>query len=144
MATPLKNYTTEVPAATSIGRIEDLLVRAGALNINKTYANGRVEALSFILQIGDEQIPFRLPAKIDKVALWLRKRSPKAKEETIQTQAARITWKQLQEWVHLQLSMVEIDQLEKMEVFMPFLLDIAKNMTLFEKTKGHQFQALLQ
>lgn len=144
-STPLRNYTNEVPANISIQRIEDLLVRAGALNINKEYDSAaRVLSISFIIAIDDLRLPFRLPAKVDKIYGWLRRRSPKAKEETLRTQASRICWKQLYEWVHLQVSMIEIEQLEKMEAFFPYILDIQKQETVYEKLRNTHFKHLLQ
>lgn len=144
-ATPLRNYTTEVPASTSIQRIEDLLVRAGARNINKEYDGfGNVTSISFIIEIDELKLPFRLPAKVDAIFSWLRKRYPNGKESNQRIQASRICWKQLYEWVHLQVSMIEIQQLEKMEAFFPYILDIQHQQTVYEKTKAGKFKALLQ
>jgi hypothetical protein len=139
----LKNYTTEVPASRSIEYIERLLVSFGASNIMKQYENGMCIAISFIIEMDGMKLPFRLPGKADKVYQWLRKKKPNSKDQTLKEQAARIAWKQQHEWVHLQLSMIEIEQAEKLELFFPYLYDVQSNETYYEKLKQGNFKALL-
>lgn len=147
MATKLKNYTTEVPAFRSILNIEDLLIKAGASNIMKEYTpggSGQVEAISFIIEVKGLKLPFRLPGKVKECYLWLKKRSPKSQDKTLLTQAERITWKQLNEWVHLTLSQIELDQMETLEAFFPFLYDIPSQTTYYERIKKGEFRALIE
>jgi hypothetical protein len=140
----LKNYTTEVPAARSIEGIERLLVSFGARNIMKEYDGfGEVESISFILEMDGMKLPFRLPGRKDKVFKWLKSKKPKSNDKLLKEQAARIAWKQQHEWVHLQLSMIEIEQAEKLELFFPYLYDVSKRETYYEKLKQGNFKALL-
>lgn len=48
----LKNYTSSVPADTTIARIERLLVDGGATGIAKEYEAGRVKASGGRLLLG--------------------------------------------------------------------------------------------
>lgn len=140
----LKNYTTEVQASRSMDFIEQLLVRFGATNIMKEFGpNGRCSALSFIVPINGMKLPFRLPAKSDKIYNWLKKQKPNGKEQALRDQAERIAWKQNHEWLHLQLSMIEIEQAEPLELFFPFLYDPSSRQSYYDKLKSQDFKGLL-
>lgn len=139
----LKNYTTEVPASRSIGYIEDLLIDFGASNINKTFENGTCSAISFIIKIDNNNVPFRLPVNVKGVFIWLRKKKPSSKEGLIMQQAERIAWKQQHELLHIQLSLIETGQMEKMEALLPFLMNIATDKTFYQEAKEKKFAGLL-
>lgn len=145
----LKNYTTEVPASRSIDYIEKLLVEFGATNIMKEYqdltplAGKRCSSISFIVDMNGQRLPFRLPANVEKVKKWLRKKKPNGTDKTIAEQAERIAWKQQYEILHLQLGQIEMEQLEKLEVFFPYLYDISRNETYYQKLKSNGFAGLL-
>jgi hypothetical protein len=144
MSINLKNYTTEVPAARSIENIEKLLASFGASNTMREYAPDQtVAALSFIVDMNGMKLPFRLPAKLPNVYKWLRKKKPNSAEKTVREQAYRIAWKTQHEWVHLQLTLIELDQAEKLELFLPYLYDVQKQETYYQKIKGGGFKALL-
>lgn len=57
-------------------------------------------------------------------------------------QARRTAWKILYEWVQIQVSMIQIEQVEIMEVFLPYAYDKEKNETYFEKIKANGFKQL--
>lgn len=140
----LRNYTTEVPANKSIENIEKLLVSFGASNIMKEYSpEGNVTAISFIIPMEGMKLPFRLPAKTDKVFKWLLKNKPRSSEKLLKAQSERIAWKLQHEWVHCQLSLIELDQADKLELFLPYLYDIQKGQTYYDKIKSGGFKALL-
>jgi len=138
----LKNYTTEVPASRSIGYIEDLLVEFGASNINKSYENGSCTGISFIIKVDGHNVPFRLPAKVRNVFTWLKKKKPTGQDKNLLAQAERIAWKQQHELLHLQLGMISMDQMEKMEVFLAYVLNVPENKTYYETLKDNKFKAL--
>lgn len=140
----LKNYTTEVPAVRSIEAIEKLLIGFGSTNIMKEYGpGGKVAAISFIVEMDGMKLPFRLPAKVDEGYKWFKKQRPKATEKTLREQSERMVWKQLHEWVFIQLSMIELNQAEKLEVFFPYLHDVQKGTTYYQQIKEGKFKALL-
>ena len=139
----LKNYTTEVPASRSIEYIERLLVEFGASNINKSYENGSCTGISFIVKVDGNNVPFRLPAKVKNVFIWLKKKKPNGQDKNLLAQAERIAWKQQYELLHLQLGMIEMDQMEKMEVFLAYVLNVGENRTYYETLKEGKFKALL-
>ena len=60
------NYTTTVDAYKTVAEIEQILVKHKALSIMKNYDGEQITALSFIIDTGSNQIPIKLPAKVDE------------------------------------------------------------------------------
>lgn len=142
----LKNYTTEVPANRSIDSIEKLLIDLRCTNIMKEYEHpsGRCKALSFILEVDGMKLPFKLPANTEKVFKWLKKKKPTGNEKNLREQAERIGWKQQFELLHLQLSMIEMNQLETLEALLPILYDVKADKTYYDKIKDGGYKALIE
>lgn len=142
----LKNYTSEVPAITSMGRIEKKLVEAGATDISKKYENGVCIAVRFRMLINMKPLFFELPAKVDACfkVMWAEISRPKenTKERTMQ-QAERTAWKIISDWVDIQISMVQLEQAELMQVFLPFVFDPVKEKTFYNQIKEGGFKGLL-
>lgn len=141
----IKNYSSQVPANRSVLKIEEKLVQHGAKNILKLYDNQKLSGIAFIIPINGKEYPFRLPAKINRVEKQLLKQIKRPRNSTTQKisdQAERTAWKLLSEWVEIQISLIELDQVELLEVFMPYLYDSNKNQTFFEKMKNNNFSML--
>lgn len=142
----IKNYTSTVQSSRSVQYIEDKLVRHGAKNIMKFYKEGKLDGIAFIIFInGKGDIPFRVPARIEKVYEIFKasiRRPNKNTYKNLLDQAERTAWKLLSDWVDVQMSLVELEQVEFLEVFLPFVYDPAKEQTFFEKIKDGQFKML--
>jgi hypothetical protein len=142
----LKNYTSEVPAITSMGRIERCLVEAGATDISKKYEDGICRAIRFRMPINNIPVFFELPARVDSCykVLWADVKRPRPDtKKKIEQQAERTAWKIICEWVECQLSMIKLEQAEALQVFLPYVWDPAKEETFFEKLKKTNYKALL-
>lgn len=149
----LKNYTSGVPVSQTIYRIEQTLIKCGVLGITKEYApDGTVGALVFRIPINDKEHSVRLPAKKEEAmeALWAEydkthtdkwRRGRKTKKD-FADQAERTAWKLAQDWVSVQMSMVQLQQAEVAEVFMPYIWDESQHQTLFQSIKAVGFKAL--
>jgi hypothetical protein len=107
------NYTTTVEAGRTVGEIVSLLVQKKATSINTDYENGRAVALTFIVKVADNFIPFRMTPNVDGVARKLP--NPHDKER-----AERVAWRILLRWVEAQMAMVESSQAEIGQVFLPY------------------------
>ena len=123
----LKNYTSSVSVVNSINKIEHRLVSAGATHIAKVYDDEKnVKGITFQIPVNDKSLIFKLPAKSESVfnVLWGEVRRPRPEtKENIQQQAARTAWKLLSDWVDIQISLIKIQQVELLEVFLPYCWD---------------------
>ena len=144
----LKNYTSSVPVLNSISRIEHRLAQAGAPHIAKSYEGDRPTGMIFQIPIDNIPMTFKLPAKTDNVFKYLvkqRSRPPKNSViNSIRAQADRTGWKILSDWIDIQISMIEVDQAESIEMFLAYTFDPVLNMTLFEKIKKNGFKQLTE
>ena len=141
----VKNYTSQVPASRSVNRIEERLVKYGAKNILKLYESGKLIGVAFIVVVDGLDMSFRLPARVDRVEKQLRGLVHRPRSGTldrIADQAERTALRLLSDWVDVQMSLIELDQVELIEVFMPYIYDYTKNKTLFEKMKDTGFAML--
>lgn len=147
----LKNYTSSVAVSITIGRIESTLIRCGVKGITKEYdGKGGVIAIMFHLPGDRNDLAIRLPADEQKAQdafwkdycdshpdEWKRKKT----RGTFKDQAARTAWKLIQDWVEVQMSLIQMQQAEYIQVFMPYIWD--GKQTLFDRVKTNGYRALL-
>jgi hypothetical protein len=157
----LKNYTSDVPVSESIHRIEKVLLQCGVTGIMKEYGvNQKVIAITFRIT-GPNGLPqmVRLPAYEDRatdalfrdyageegvskdgqsVDGWSRKR---LKRKDFVAQGERTAWRIVKDWVEVQMSMIQLEQADVMEVFMPYLWDGKR--TYFQALKESNYAGLL-
>ena len=140
----LKNYTSSVPVERTISRIEQALAEAGATGITKQYAAGKLACLSFRVVIpAGRDIEVRLPANHEAVlnAMFKAIRRPRRGTlERLREQALRTSWKLMQDWVEVQLSLIRMQQAELLQVFLPYVWDGRR--TFYAALQGRNFLAL--
>ena len=144
----LKNYTSSVPANTSIAHIENKLAVYGASTISKWFdSDGRTAGLYFVLITNTIAMTYKVPANVNKVEkrfLANRARPPKTKvdQDRVRDQAERTAWKIMSDWVDIQLSLIDVDQVEASEVFLPYIFDGQE--TYYEHLKNSNFKGVPQ
>lgn len=158
----LKNYTSNVPVSQTLHRIEQVLIRCGVSGITKEFGTtGQITALRFHIQPSDNmpETTIRLPADVEKAlqALWMNyvdgdkltedgkairwnNRKTKRRDD-FRDQAERTAWRIMQDWVEVQMSMIQMNQAEYREVFLPYVWD--GRSTLYQRIKESGFRALL-
>lgn len=145
MAINLKNYTSDVPAATSMSRIEQYLVAAGATDISKKYEDQVCIAIQFRMMIELKPVFFKLPARVDACfkVLWaeVKRPQPSTKEKTMQ-QAEKTAWKIICDWVQVQMSMIQLEQAELLQVFLPYVMNPHTEETFYNTIKTGGFKLL--
>ncbi len=140
----MKNYTSVVPVDRTILKIEQILMRAGASSIHKEFLGGEVVALTFCIEAEPgKSYAIRLPANVRAVeAILLEGYSCPAPttRKRIAAQAGRTAWKVMQDWVEVQLALIEMQQAEFLQVFLPYVWDGRR--TYFAQLQGGGFKEL--
>lgn len=130
----------------SIHHIESKLVAHGAKDIMKRYSlEGKLESICFIIILNGNSMSFKLPAKIDacyKILSSKIKQPRHGTNEKILEQAARTAWKIVSDWVDIEMSMIELQQKEFLEVFLSYVYNPLKQQTFYESLKESKFLAL--
>lgn len=122
----LTNYTSGVPVSKTISRVEEMLAQAGACNIIKEYKAGMIDAFCFGIKLPPEnrQILIRLPANVDAVYECLKESIKKPRKGTLdklREQAERTAWKIVQDWVEVQISLIQMQKIDFLQVFLSFV-----------------------
>lgn len=142
----LKNYTSGVPVSRTVGRIEELLASAGASSIQKTYSpEGRLDALIFSIAVpGRNSVSVRLPVNHEGVYKTMRSEIKRPRTNTLnnlEDQALRTSWKLMQDWVEVQLSLIRMQQVDFLQVFLPYVWD--GEQTFYTRLKSQNYNTLL-
>ena len=133
------NYTTTIEAYKTVSEIENILVKHKATSIMKNYNGEAIESLSFLVDVGYNQIPIKMPAKVNECLKVLQNEKKKnSKVKATREQAERVAWRILKDWVEAQMALLEINMVKMEEVFMPYIVD-KTGQTLFEKLEEQRF-----
>jgi hypothetical protein len=137
---PIKNYTTKVNEHRSVAEIQGTLAGKGARSIVIDYDNGIPLAVRFTLLLQDQLIPFRLPCNVDGVfraiAGEYKDRYARAKYErnpANREHARWIAWRIVKDWVEAQMAIVEAEQAELAQVFLPYAVVGQEGLTVYEQ-----------
>lgn len=134
------NYTTTIDAIKTASEIEYILVKHGAKSIMKDYEDGSITGISFLIDTGTNQIPVRLPAKVDACFEVLKKEkreNPKKQIKATKEQAERVAWRILKDWVEAQMALLDMKMVCFEEIFLPYIE--IKGNTVFEIIQQKQF-----
>lgn len=130
----IKNYTTKVPAVQTVGEIQGILAAHGARKVMMDYGeNGKVTAVTFALQLGENLQGFRLEARPHGVLAAMAKDRLRCDE----TQAENIAWRNVKDWIAAQVALVETEQATMDELFLPMMTG-RKGETLYEAFQSGQ------
>jgi hypothetical protein len=144
---PLLNYTTQVPAAKSVGEIEGMLSAHGARSINKEYdADHQISGLSFVIPRGESMLEFRVPVRPEAVLKVLQRQkmaNSRMRRSFSRTQAVMIAWRIAKDWVEAQMALLETEMVELEQIFLPYLIG-GDGRTLYEIMAGRGFLMLKQ
>ena len=141
----IKNYTSSVPVDQSILNIERLLAQAGASQIAKAYENQKVVGVKFQIVLNGKPVYFNIPCETKEFEEYMlaqyRKLTP-AIEEKVKEQAARTAWKQLHEWIYIEVSRIIVRKRNPVEVFLSYVWDPHTDQTYFQKLAANNFKQL--
>lgn len=132
----LLNYTTKIDADKTAAEIAKCLSSHGAQAIMTEYdeAENYVTKLSFKISLEGKSIAFKLPCDW-KPVLEILKNDPKVPPRLAdQSQAIRVAWRIVKDWVEAQMALVETRMVTTAEVFLPYAV-MRDGRTLADHTK---------
>ena len=134
--------TTKIEAEKTAGEISALLSKSGKVKFIQTeYAAGDIVGISFIVMVGEQKVPFRLPAKWQPVLEAMGKDKHTPRHLIYPTQARRVAWRQILRWIQAQMALIEVGMVDIKEVFLPYMMVNLKT-TFYEKLEQQQFKML--
>jgi len=136
----VKNYTTSIKTEKTIAEIENILVKFGAEGIYKEYKGTSVSGLMFYIMKEGQKIPFRLPMHLEKCRTVIKKAVDEKKlpqrylNEPLRTeQGERVVWRIIKDWIHSQLSLIEIEFADVTEILLPYVYNPIKDQTMYQQ-----------
>ncbi len=140
----IKNYTTDVPAQKTIMEVQNMLLEAGASAIMMESEAGQIKGIFFKMKMNESDVPFKLPAKPEKVysVLFAGMVNNHRYGESRKEKSTNIAWRIVKDWLAVQLSLIHMEMADPAEIFFPFMLTGA-NTTLYEQAKATGFDKLL-
>ena len=140
---PLLNYTTGIEASKTVAEIQSILSKHGAKSILVDYGEGgTIEACSFKVLTPQGDVAIRLPVDPEAVLKVLTQQGRLGKvprRYITQTQAVRVAWRILKDWVAAQMAILETEMVKMEQIFLPYV--ITKNgKTLYEVMVDRHFQ----
>lgn len=124
----LKNTYTTLSTDQIIQKLNRVLVEHGASKVMIDYENKLPVKLNFTVFFENREVPITLPARPHKV--WNKLKSQNQSKNLKELDAYRVAWRNILDWVEAQMAIIEIEQAEFFEVFMPYLS--TKTGTLYE------------
>jgi hypothetical protein len=131
-----------VPTWRTIARIEEVLAEAGVQGIQKEFDGGRLSALSFVVLLPNSHpVKIRLPADTKAVYQTMAsavKKPHRGTLERIKEQADRTAWKLMQDWVEVQISLIQMQKIDFLQVFLPYVWDGERTFYTALKDSGYK------
>jgi len=132
---PILNYTTTVDQAKTVTQIQHILGSKGAKKVMTEYDSGNVTAITFALEVNGTEVYFKLPCNPEGVLRAMHKQHVPFRYRN-KEHATRVSWRILKDWVEAQMAIVEAEQAEMAEVFLPYdIVNHQSGQTLFQRVK---------
>lgn len=129
---PIANYTTSVPASTSVAAISKMLAREGASSVTQDIGKaGTVVGMSFAINTEYGMVEYRLPVRADGVQATL-KRDGVAPRYQLHEHAVRVAWRIAHDWLRAQLALIDAGMVTLPEVMLPYAL-VAPDKTIYDQ-----------
>lgn len=131
----LKNKSSK--GKNTFEKIQNLLAENGANKVMFDYTqDGKLEAISFAMEINGKIAGFRLSAMIDNVFQIMYPKHGEYRNKKYlnswKEQAYITGWANIRDWIDAQMALVATRQVEVAQVFLPYMV-MQGNQTLYEK-----------
>ena len=135
MAETLYMETTKIPVMKTCAQIEEILQKRGVSEVWKKFENGHIEAIEFLMKIGDDEIPFKLPMRWQTIQELARRRKTRHKKTANEDQARKIAARLILRWIEAQFALIDTGMVEMQEVFLPYVL-AGSGQTFYQHLKS--------
>ena len=126
----LKNAYSKKPIQNIFNDIEKTLVKHGASQVVREYDGaGKAIGITFVVKVSQDRfIPVKLPARFREVRQVLAEQGFHYDDE----QAYRVAWRNIEDWISAQMTIIELGMVKLQEVFLPYMTD-RSGETYFER-----------
>ena len=132
----IKNYTTTIAPAKTIGEITQLIVRAHARRIQQIFGPDlMLESLGFSFMIEGQECFFQIKPQVQGVLNALVNAELPARYCN-EEHAAKVAWRIEKDWIAAQIAKIEAGAADAAQVFMPYML-VDTNETLYDRLKSN-------
>jgi hypothetical protein len=136
----VRNYSTGIAVEKTVMEIEQILVKFGAEGIYKDYKGSKIAGLMFFLRKNGQKIPFKIPMTIEKTRTIITKAVQEGKlprkylDEPLRSeQGERVAWRIIKDWIDSQLSLLEMQFADAIEIFLPYAYNMVEEKTMYQK-----------
>ena len=141
----LFTYTTSIEPQNTINEIQETLIKHGAKSIITNYTDdGKIESLSFAIEVDGQPRGIRLPADPIPVFKVLQRQYQEGKVPTPlvnEHQALRVAWRIIFYWIKAQMAILETQMVKMEQIFLPYMI-MRDGKTLFESMVKTGFKLL--
>lgn len=122
--------TTKKDPEQTAAEIQALLKNYGLRKFMFDYDDaGEISGCVFTLKMREKDVPVKLP--IRWIPLWNMAQAGETRYIKTEDQARRVAWRQVLRWIESQLAMIDIEMVDIVEVFLPYMM-ISKTKTLYQ------------
>lgn len=113
-----------------LDQIQKSLIRVKATDVSYKFdGTGRIVGMKFGLDINGKNVGFLLPVNMGKVAVVLKREGNTRHSDD--DYVYRVSWACMRDWVIAQLTLLETEMAEPLQVFLPYAYD-KNGKTLYE------------
>lgn len=122
------------------------LLEHGARQITFDYNDdGTVSTLSFTIAVEADTLHIRMPARTESARELLRRQyeqglipRKEGKKVYSETHAYRVAWRNILDWLEVQMALLDIGMVKIEEIFLPYVLT-PSGTTVYEEIEGRHF-----
>ena len=119
---PLLKYTTQIDVEKTVGEIQKMLGKHGAQAVMTEYTDEIISSLSFKIDVNGIPLAFRLPCDWRPVLKLMEEDRKVPRRLCEQTQAVRVAWRIVREWIEAQMALIDTAMVRTEEVFLPYAI----------------------
>ena len=115
---PLNNYTSSMAINRIFDGIQKMLIAHEAKQIMFDYEDGLATGITFTIQTPKGLLPIKLPVRIEKIKKVFENEGIHCRDEL---QPYRTGWKNIHDWVKVQMAMIDTEMVKLEEIFLPYM-----------------------